>query len=186
MSHFIFVCQETLLKYFGSRLAVGSQAWVDSKMSIQKSYFEDFKLGEKAVSPGRTVTETDIVMFAALSGDWSELHTNAEYMRNSVFGQRIAHGFLTLSIAAGLALRIGGRPQVDVLAFLGMDKVRFTNSPVFIGDTIRVELEVVEARASQSRPDAGILKFKNTVRNQRDEEVATWETAVMVNRRPTE
>jgi 3-hydroxybutyryl-CoA dehydratase len=154
-------------------------------MSTPKGFFEDFKLGEKAVSPGRTVTETDIVMFAALSGDWSELHTNAEYMKNSVFGQRIAHGLLTLSVATGLALRTGGRAPVDVLAFLGMDKVRFTNSPVFIGDTIRVELEVIEARTSQSRPDAGILKFKNTVKNQRDEEVATWETAVMVNKKPT-
>jgi len=154
-------------------------------MNTQKSFFEDFKLGEKVVSPGRTVTETDVVMFAALSGDWSELHTNAEYMKNSVFSQRIAHGLLTLSIATGLALRTGGRGTIDMLAFLGMDKVRFTNSPVFIGNTIRVELEVIEARTSQSRPDAGILKFKNTVKNQRDEEVATWETAVMVNKKPT-
>ncbi len=153
-------------------------------MNIQKSYFEDFKLGEKAVSPARTITETDIVMFAALSGDWSELHTNAEYMKQSVFGQRIAHGLLTLSIATGLALRTGGRGTIDMLAFLGMDKVRFTNSPVFIGDTIRVEVEVIEARTSQSRPDAGILKFRNTVKNQRDEEVATWETAAMVNKKP--
>ena len=154
-------------------------------MNTQKSFFEDFKLGEKAVSPGRTVTETDVVMFAALSGDWSELHTNAEYMKDSAFGQRIAHGLLTLSIATGLALRTGGRGTIDMLAFLGMDKVRFTNSPVFIGDTIRVELEVIESRTSQSRPDAGILKFKNTVTNQRNEEVATWETAVMVNKKPT-
>ena len=154
-------------------------------MNPQKSYFEDFKLGEKTVSPARTITETDIVMFAALSGDWSELHTNAEYMKQSVFGQRIAHGLLTLSIATGLALRTGGRGTIDMLAFLGMDKVKFTNSPVFIGDTIRVELEVIEARTSQSRPDAGILKFKNTVKNQRDEEVATYEAAVMVNKKPT-
>lgn len=154
-------------------------------MNSQKAFFEDFKLGEKAVSPGRTVTETDIVMFAALSGDWSELHTNAEYMKNSVFGQRIAHGLLTISIATGLALRAGGRAPLEVLAFLGMDKVLFTNSPVLIGDTIRVEVEVIEARTSQSRPGAGILKFKNTVKNQRDEEVATWETVVMVNKKPT-
>ena len=151
-------------------------------MNTQKSFFEDFKLGDKAVSPGRTVTETDIVMFAALSGDWSELHTNAEYMKHSVFGQRIAHGLLTLSIATGLALRTGTQGTIDVLAFLGMDKIRL-NSPVFIGDTIHVELEVTEARTSQSRPDAGILRFKNTVKNQRNEEVATYETAVMVNKK---
>jgi len=154
-------------------------------MNSQKSFFEDFKLGEKKVSLGRTVTETDIVMFAALSGDWSELHTNAEYMKHTVFGQRIAHGLLTLSIATGLALRTGTRGTIDMLAFLGMDKVKFTNSPVYIGDTIHVEVEVTEARTSQSRPDAGILKFKNTVKNQKNEEVATYEAAVMVNKKPT-
>jgi len=155
-------------------------------MSTQRSYFEDFKLGEKKVSPARTITETDIVMFAALSGDWSELHTDAEYMKHTVFGQRIAHGLLTLSIATGLALRTGARGTIDMLAFLGMDKVKFTNSPVFIGDTIHVEVEVIEARTSQSRPDAGILKFRNTVKNQRDEEVAIYEAAVMVNKKPAE
>ena len=156
---------------------------VDCEMSSEKSYLEDFKVGEKAVSPGRTVTEADIVMFASLSGDWNELHTNAEHMKNSVFGQRIAHGMLTLSIASGLGMRTSGRPPVEVLAFLGMDKVRFV-APVFIGDTIRVESEVIEARPSKSMPGAGILKSKNTVKNQRDEDVATWETAVMVSMRP--
>ena len=153
------------------------------KMSAEKSYLEDFKVGEKAVSPGRTVTEADIVMFASLSADWTELHTNAEYMKNSPFGQRIAHGMLTLSIASGLGMRTRGRPPVEVLAFLGMDKVRFV-APVFIGDTIRVESEVIEARPSKSTPGAGILKSKNTVKNQRDEDVATWETALMVSMRP--
>jgi 3-hydroxybutyryl-CoA dehydratase len=152
-------------------------------MSAEKSYLEDFKVGEKAVSPGRTVTEADIVMFASLSGDWNELHTNSEYMKNSVFGQRIAHGMLTLSIASGLGFRTTGRPPVEVLAFLGMDKVRFV-APVFIGDTIRVESEVIEARPSKSMPGAGILKSKNTVKNQRDEDVATWETTLMVSMRP--
>ena len=151
-------------------------------VSSEKSYLEDFRVGDEAVSPGRTVTEADIVMFAGLSGDWDELHTNAESMKNGPFGQRIAHGMLTVSIAAGLALRTRGRPPIEVLAFLGMDKVRLT-APVFIGDTIRVESEVVEARPSRSSPGAGILKFKNTVKNQRDEDVATWEAALMVGMR---
>lgn len=152
-------------------------------MGGEKSYLEDFKVGDKAVSPGRTVTEADIVLFAGISGDWSELHTNEEYMKNSPFGQRIAHGMLTLSIASGLSLRMAGRSPIEILAFLGMDNVRFT-APVFIGDTIRVESEVIESRPSKSRPDAGILKFKNTVKNQRDETVATWETALMVSAKP--
>ncbi len=156
---------------------------VDCKMSAGKSYLEDFNVGEKTISPGRTVTEADIVMFASLSADWTELHTNAEYMKNSIFGQRIAHGMLTLSIASGLGMRTRGRPPVEVLAFLGMDKVRFV-APVFIGDTIRVESEVIEKRPSKSMPGAGILKSKNTVKNQRNEDVATWETALMVSMRP--
>ncbi|MEM2947402.1 MAG: MaoC/PaaZ C-terminal domain-containing protein, partial [Candidatus Bathyarchaeia archaeon] len=107
------------------------------------------------------------------------LHTNAEYMKNSPFGQRIAHGMLTLSVASGLALRATRMPPLEVLAFLGMDNVRFT-APVFIGDTIRVETEVIEARPSKSKPGAGILKFRNVVKNQRDEVVATYDTALMV------
>jgi len=138
-----------------------------------------FRVGEKTVSPGRTITEADIVMFAGISGDWTELHTNAEYMKNSPFGQRIAHGMLTLSVASGLALRTIQRPQLEVLAFLGMDNVRFS-APVFIGDTIKVESEVIEARPSKSRPGAGILKFRNIVKNQKEEVVATYETALMV------
>jgi len=140
---------------------------------------QGFRVGEKTVSPGRTITEADIVMFAGISGDWTELHTNAEYMKNSPFGQRIAHGMLTLSVASGLALRTMQKPQLEVLAFLGMDNVRFT-APVFIGDTIKVESEVIEARPSKSRPGAGILKFRNIVKNQREEVVATYETALMV------
>lgn len=151
-------------------------------MSTKKSHLEDFTVGERATSPGRTVTEADIVMFAALSGDWSELHTNAEYMKDSLFGERIAHGLLTLSIAYGLALRTRGTPPINVLAFLGIDKVRFM-VPVLIGDTVKVESEVIEARPSKSMPRAGILKFKNTVKNQREEDVASWETTVMVSRR---
>jgi acyl dehydratase len=154
-------------------------------MRARKSHLERFKVGDKAVSPGRTVTESDVVMFAGISGDWDELHTNIEYMKNSPFGQRIAHGMLTLSIGSGLAFRARQRQPVEVLAFLGMDNVRFT-APVFIGDTIRAESEVIEARPSKSRPDTGILKFKNSVKNQRDETVATWETALMVSTRQKE
>ena len=151
-------------------------------MSVERRHLEDFRVGEKATSPGRTVTEADIVMFAALSGDWSELHTNAHYMKDSPFGERIAHGLLTLSIAYGLTLRTRESSLIDVLALLGIDKVRF-RAPVLIGDTVKVEAEVIEARPSKSMPRAGILRFKNTVKNQRDEDVANWETTVMVSRR---
>jgi acyl dehydratase len=155
------------------------------EMRAEKSHLEGFKVGEKTISPGRTVAEADIVMFAGISGDWNELHTNAEYMKNSPFGQRIAHGMLTLSIASGLALRARQHQPFEVLAFLGMDNVRFT-APVFIGDTIRVETEILEARSSKKRPETGIIKSKNTVKNQRDEAVATWETVLLVPTRTKE
>lgn len=148
-------------------------------MCRNEGSLKGLKVGETIVSPGRTITEADIVMFAGISGDWTELHTNAEYMKNSIFGQRIAHGLLTLSVASGLALRAMQRTQLEVLAFLGMDNVRFT-APVFIGDTIKVESEVVEERPSKSKPGACILRFMNVVKNQRDEVVATYETALMV------
>jgi acyl dehydratase len=89
---------------------------------------------------------------------------------------------LTLSIASGLAMQMRGRQPIEVLAFLGMDNVRFT-APVFIGDTIRVESEVIEVRPSKSRPNAGILKFKNVIKNQKEETVAIWESALMVCKR---
>ena len=141
---------------------------------------KDLKVGEKTISPGRTVTEADIVMFAGISSDWSELHTNAVYMKDSPFGQRIAHGMLTLSIASGLALRARQHQPFEVLAFLGMENVRLT-APVFVGDTITVESEVLEARPSKSRPATAVLKFKNTVKNQKNEPVATYETVLMVS-----
>ena len=155
------------------------------EMGTEKSYLEAFRVGEKTISPGRTVAEADIVVFAGISGDWNELHTNAEYMKKGPFGQRIAHGMLTLSIASGLSLRSRRHQPLEVLAFLGMDNVRFT-APVFIGDTIRVESEILEARPSKSRPETGILKFKNAAKNQRNEAVATWETALMVSTRMKE
>lgn len=144
-----------------------------------KVYLEDFEEGQKTTTPGKTITEADVVNFASLSGDWNELHTNAEYMKDSPFGERIAHGLLTVSIASGLTNRTEISP--NVVAFLGIDNLRFLN-PVFIGDTIKVESEVLEARPSESREGVGILRTKNTVKNQKDEDVATWETSVMIER----
>ncbi len=144
---------------------------------------EDFEEGQKAVSPGKTVTEADIVNFASLSGDWNELHVNAEYMKDSPYGERIAHGLLTVSIASGLTNRTEFSPEV--VGFLGIDNLRF-QKPVLIGDTIKVESEVLEARPSESKEGVGILKTKNTVKNQKDVEVAKWETALMIAKRDSE
>lgn len=127
-------------------------------------YFEDFTVGETVVTRGRTITETDIVGFAALTGDWYPLHSDAEYAKNGPFGERIAHGLLVLSVANGLL------PLYDmaIVAFYGMDKVRFT-APTKIGDTIHVELEVVD---KQDKGDmGGVITLKESIKNQRNEAV---------------
>ena len=105
-------------------------------------YFEDFEVGREFETAGRTITESDIVLFAGITGDWTELHTNAEFAKSTIFGQRIAHGALIFSITTGLLVRLGFIEKT-VLAFYGIDRLRFTK-PVFIGDTIKAVGKVVE------------------------------------------
>ncbi|MCM3764770.1 MaoC/PaaZ C-terminal domain-containing protein [Neobacillus niacini] len=102
-------------------------------------YFEYFEKGEKWKSRGRTITETDLVMFSALTGDYYPLHTDIEFAKQSFFKQRIAHGMLVLSFGVGLTKMEPG----IVIANYGIDKLRFIQ-PVFINDTIHVELEVID------------------------------------------
>jgi acyl dehydratase len=127
-------------------------------------YFDDIDIGEKIVSNGRTITESDVVMFAMFSADWFPLHTDVEYARSSMFGGRIAHGLLVLSVASGL---IPPRPEYT-MAFYGMDNVRFVN-PTRIGDTIHAEIEVIEKE--ERNDQSGIITYRQVVRNQRGEEV---------------
>ena len=93
--------------------------------------FSAYQIGESWESRGRTVTESDLVMFAAFSGDWHPLHTDREWAQKGPFGQRIAHGMLTLSLATGLMVF---KPGI-VLAFYGIDRVRFVK-PTYIQDTL--------------------------------------------------
>ncbi len=107
-------------------------------------YFEDLQVGMTMITKGRTITESDIVNFAGLSGDFNPLHTDAEYAAKTEFGQRIAHGALGLSIATGLANQLGFM-EGAVIAFTTLDwKYR---APIFIGDTIHVEIAVNQSKA---------------------------------------
>ena len=74
---------------------------------MEKVFFEDYQVGELLVSPGRTITETDIILFAGLTGDWHPIHTNVEYAKKTMFGERIAHGMLGLSVGSALIFRLG-------------------------------------------------------------------------------
>ena len=139
-------------------------------------YFEDFKVGQKIVTRGRTVTEADVTMFAALSGDWYGIHVNEELAKKTIFGGRIAHGFLVLSIASGFVTPY----DMDVIAFYGMDKVRFVG-PTKLGDTIHLVTEVIEV---QDKGDLGVISSQWHIKNQRDEDVAILVTKVAVGKRP--
>ena len=144
-----------------------------------RQYYEEIQVGSEYVSPGRTVTEADIVAFAGLSGDYNVLHTDAEFMRTSIFGERIAHGLLGLSIQSGLGTRAMARPFATI-AFLGL-RWRF-KGPIKIGDTIKVRIEVSGKRET-SKPDRGIVVLQRSVTNQRGEVVQEGETEIMVERR---
>jgi acyl dehydratase len=144
-----------------------------------RQYFEDIEVGDEYLSPGRTVTETDIVAFAGLSGDYNILHTDAEFMKTSIFGERIAHGLLGLAISSGLGTRAMARPYAT-LAFLGL-RWRF-KGPIKIGDTIKVRMKVT-AKRETSKPDRGIVTVQRHVLNQRGEVVQEGDTELMVERR---
>lgn len=115
---------------------------------------EDFVVGEVSVSPGRTVTETDVVTYAWVSGDTNPMHTDAEYASRSPLGQRIAHGTLGVSIVTGLSARMGDFDGTAIAA-LGINDWQFL-APIFIGDTVHLRTTVQEARTT-SKPDRGVV-----------------------------
>lgn len=119
--------------------------------------FDDWQLNEEFVTPSRTVTETDVVMFAAMSGDYNELHTSEAFMKNSQFGRRIVHGLLGLAISHGLLFRTGYL-EGTAIAFLSIDSWKF-EAPLFFDETIYVKAKVVEKTPSKSKPDRGIIKL---------------------------
>jgi acyl dehydratase len=144
-----------------------------------RRWFEEIEVGEEYESPGRTVTETDIVLFAGLSGDYNVLHTDAEFMKSSIFGERIAHGLLGLAIQAGLFTR--ATQAYATIAFAGL-RWKF-KGPIKIGDTIRVRAKVT-AKKETAKADRGVVTVERRVLNQRDEVVQEGETDLMVERRP--
>ncbi|USK72166.1 MaoC/PaaZ C-terminal domain-containing protein [Peribacillus asahii] len=142
-------------------------------------YFEDYSIGETWQSKGRTITESDLVMFSAFSGDWYSLHSDAEYAKGTQFEQRIAHGMAILSITTGL---VTFEPGI-VVAFYGMDKVRFTN-PTFIGDTIHLNAKVIDLKdRSQSQ---GLVTVLQEVKKQTGETVAAFDMKILMNKKSAE
>ncbi len=143
-------------------------------------WFEDFEPGRAFASPGRTLTEADIVLFAGLSGDVTSLHTDEEFAKRTPFRRRIAHGLLVSSIATGLAARIGIF-EGTIVAMPAMD-IRWT-SPAFPGDTLTLRL-VVARREEQPSRRSGRVYFDASVTNQKEQVVSegSWEIVVLRDR----
>ena len=144
-------------------------------------YFEDFEVGRKIVTVGRTVAESDIITFAGFSGDYNQIHTDDEFAKGTPFGQRVAHGLLGLSIASGLAMRTGVL-EGTVIAFREINNWKFVN-PVFIGDTVHVEMEVAETKALP-RIGGGSVVITLDVKKQSGETVMKGNWTVLVMSRP--
>lgn len=157
---------------------------MEMKMNIARPirrgmYFDEFETGQKIITAGRTITESDVVTFAGLSGDFNQIHVDVEYSKNSAFKQRVAHGLLVLSIASGLAVQTGVM-EGTVLAFREITEWKFSK-PVFLGDTIHVEMEVIETK-ELPRINAGVILIGIKVINQNSDVVmrGIWNNLMML------
>ncbi|WP_028714461.1 MaoC/PaaZ C-terminal domain-containing protein [Paracoccus sp. J55] len=153
-------------------------------MTIRTTYrYEDLSVGLAFRSPGRTITDADLVGFSGLTGDFSELHTSDVYGRASHFGRRVAHGMLGLAYAHGLMWPRTGELRETAIAFLGINDWRFVG-PIFVGDTIFVNYRIAELRDSRSRPQQAIATFDVELVNQDGTVVQRGQKALLVSKVP--
>jgi len=141
-------------------------------------YYEDFNVGDVFETPGRTITEADIINFAGVSGDFYSLHTDETFASKTIFKGRIAHGLLILSIATGLWMRLGIF-EGTLIAFYGIDRLRFIK-PVRVGDTIKVKITVME---KTEKGEYGLITFKNEIFNQNGELVVIFDAKILVDKK---
>lgn len=145
-------------------------------------YFEQFQVGQRFTHDvRRTVTETDNVLFTAMTLNPAAIHLDAEYAKTTEFGRPLVNSAFTLGLMVGIS--VGDTTLGTTVGNLGWDEVRFP-APVFAGDTLRVESEVLELRESRSRPSNGIVVFGHRAYNQRDELVATCRRVALMLRQP--
>lgn len=145
-------------------------------------WFDELYLGQTFQHAiRRTVTETDNVLFSAMTHNPAQLHLDEEYMRGTEYGQRLVNSAFTLGLMVGIS--VGDTTLGTAVANLGWDEVRFPK-PVFHGDTIHVETEVIELRDSRSRPDQGIVTFAHRAFNQHNELVASCKRSGLQRRKP--
>lgn len=140
-------------------------------LSAKGMFYEDFEIGQKFITVSRTITEADIVLHSGLSGDHNLIHTDENFARQAGFKGRIAHGHFTLAVMIGLESRLNLTERA--IAFLGIDKLKFT-APVYPGDTIRSELEVIGKRETR-KAGRGIITIRSICKNQKDEAILDGE-----------
>jgi acyl dehydratase len=146
----------------------------------QTQYFEDYVVGTSRVTSGRTISEADVVIHAGHTGDYFPHHVDAEFARQTQFGQRIAHGTMTFAIGIGLTAN-----QINPVAFTyGYDRLRFPK-PVFIGDTLHTRVTIKHKEDDPRRKSFGRVIEACEVLNQRDEVVLYCEHILMVEHRPS-
>lgn len=145
---------------------------------MTRLFYEDLNVGDEDQSTGRTVTETDVVSFAGLSGDFNNMHIDEEFAKKTVFGTRVAHGLCVLSIASGLWFTM---PRLATIAFMGLEDWRFSDAVKF-GDTIRITRKLVEKR-EHKRPNMGFLVFEVNVHNQENKIVQKGKWVILVQRK---
>ncbi|RZL81047.1 MAG: MaoC family dehydratase [Rhodococcus sp. (in: high G+C Gram-positive bacteria)] len=144
-------------------------------------YFEEFEPGAVIDHPTRrTVTETDNVLFSTMTLNLAPLHLDAEYSKDSIYGQRLVNSLFILGLVSGIS--VPETTQGTTLGNLGYEEVKFPK-PVFHGDTIRVRTEILDKRESKSRNDSGIVQFRHYGINQRDEVVCECRRAGLMLKR---
>jgi acyl dehydratase len=144
-------------------------------------FFDDLTPALTASSTERTITETDVMAFARLTGDFVRLHTDEEFAKTTPYGRRIAHGALVFSVSIGLATGMELFAD-ELIAFVGVDKLRFVR-PVFLGDAVHVIKTVAERKPLG--PSQGAVTFGSRVLNQRGELVLTYRDRLLIKRRPS-
>jgi acyl dehydratase len=164
-------------------ILVSVTALWDREANMAGKYFEEFRVGDVFKhQPGRTVTETDNLLFTTLTMNVQPLHLDAEFSKNTEFGQRLVNSIFTLGLVVGLS--VGELTLGTTVGNLGFEKTEFPK-PVFIGDTITAETEIIEVRESKSRPQWGIVQFEHRGVNQRGEIVVKSRRLGMMRRKPS-
>ena len=161
-----------------------TQARTPASSQLRTGYrYDDLYEGMTFRSPGRTITDADLMSFAGLTGDYSELHTSDVYAKNSQFGRKVAHGMMGLAYAHGLMWPRTGELRETAVAFLGIQDWRFVG-PIFVGDTIFVNYVLSELRDSKSRPTQAIATFDVELVNQNGEALQKGKKVLLVSKVP--